>query len=128
MSLDATPPDIYPLSTAQGIAIPLDTARPKGNVHVNLAKDATLALTLPDELNIITCYFDQDIDLFIVAPTAIVENVYKPGLMSLVGGIAYDLAVPKNIWLVAHHRATIGQVNVLERWIQLQNTGNYEVS
>lgn len=128
MAVNATPANIYPLSTASGIAIPLDAARPKGNVHINLAKNGVLALTLPDEINLITCYFDNDIDLWTQAPTGLVVNTYQPGLMSLMAGAAYDLVVPQNIWLVAHHEATIGQLNVLEIWAQLQNTGNYGVS
>lgn len=130
MVLVATPPDIYPLATAKGESIPLAVARPKGNVHVNLPKDAVLPLVLPDELNLVTCFFDKDIDLWIVDPAGatLVDNTYQTGLMALVGGVAYDLALPKVIWLAAHHHATIGQVNILERWIQLQNSGNYEVS
>ena len=127
MALDATPPEVYPLSTAKGESIPLAVARPKGNVHVNLAKDASLSLELPDTINLATVYFDQDVDIWISAPSTVVPNVYTPGSMALIGGVAYDLALPKDIWIVAHHHAVIGQVNIVERWAQLQSQ-TYEVS
>lgn len=127
MALNATPPEVYPLATAKGESIPLAVARPKGNVHINLAKDAVLTIELPEDINLATVYFDKDVDLWISTPAPVTDNVYTPGTMALIAGVAYDLALPKTIWVVAHHHAVLGQINVLERWAQLQSQ-TYEVS
>lgn len=127
MVLNATPPEVYPLATAKGEAIPLAVARPKGNVHISLAKDASLAVTLPEDLNLVTCFFDSDVDIWISPPVTVVNNVYTPGNMTLIADVAYDLALPSDIWIVAHHAAVVGHLNVVERWAQLQSQ-TYEVS
>lgn len=127
MVLSATPPEVYPLATAKGESIPLAVARPKGNVHIALAKDSSLHVVLPEDLNLVTCFFDHEVDIWVSSPTIITNNTYTPGVMALIADVAYDLALPSDIWIVAHHAAVVGHLNVVERWAQLQSQ-TYEVS
>lgn len=126
--MSSVPVNVYPLATADGLAIPLDVALPKGSVQLDIAASATANIVLPEDTNVCTIYVDQAAELWIIAPTALVDNTYSAGCMLLLGQIAYDLVLPKNISIKALTRPVLGAINVLETWVQMQNTGNYEVS
>lgn len=127
MSLNATPDNLYPLATAGGIAIPLDVARPLAYYPVtNLA--AELSLTLPQEINVCEVIFNADVVVYSGTwPGTPVNGASVVDAYRCVAGLAYDLALPKNIKIRPVGGAASGHINVVETWVQLQNT-NYGAS
>lgn len=125
--MSGTPDNLYPLATALGVAIPLDVGKPKGAAKVNATTGSSVSLTLPDALNLVSVCFPSDIFLTAGEYFTPVTNSYQANAMYLVAGVLYDLLLPKTVTFLAVSKNSVGYVNVIQSWNQLQNS-NYEVS
>ena len=126
MSLNATPDNLYPLATAGGIAIPLSVARPKAHYIVS-GLVSELILSLPQEINVCECTFDVDTYVYSGTWVAPSNGVALQDAYLCKAGILYDLALPQGIKIRPKAGAVNGHINVVETWVQLQNT-NYGAS
>ncbi len=126
MSLNATPDNLFPLSTAAGVAIPLSVARPKLHIPI-ISLAGELAVTLPLEVNICECIFNVDTYVYEGTWSTPVNGVAKPETYLCIAGLAYDLALPATFKVRPKAGAVSGHINVVETWVQLQNT-NYGAS
>ena len=125
--MSSTPVDVYPLSTAAGVAIPLDVGKPVGAVKITTNVSSPVAISLPGELNLCNVCFNTDTFLTIGSYFGSLGNTYQAGAMYLVAGVVYDLLLPATTNLLALTKAGTGYINVMQSWAQLQNQ-NYGVS
>lgn len=124
----STPPNVYPLSTARGDAIPLEVAYPKGVIPVSVGAAELVALTLPADRNLVQIVFPWSVQLSLGGAVELANNVYHAGQMILAPGVAFTLILPKNIHIRGLGQATVGVINVFETWTQIQNPTNFNVS
>lgn len=123
------PANIYPLSTAGEIAIPFDVARPIGVVKATAVTTIAVTVNLPGELNVCSVYFEKDTYLHTVIPApTITPNLFVNGPILCKGGMIVDLYLPQQVGYQAVSEDTTGFINVLETWVQMNNTGTYGVS
>ena len=127
--MSSIPANIYPLSTAGEIAIPLDVARPVGSMRVNALASGATSASLPDDLNLCSVCFEEDAYLYTELPApAVSNNVVAAGVFYCKAGVIADLYLPKDIAFKGVSKDTLGFINVLETWVQMNNTGAYGVS
>lgn len=127
MALNATPANLYPLSTASGLAIPLDIARPLAYYPLTDVIAET-AITLPQEINVCEVIFNADVVIYAGTwPGTPTNGSAVQGAYLCIAGLAYDLALPKAIKIRPVSGAVSGHINVVETWVQLQNI-NYGAS
>ena len=80
----AAPIDLYPLSTPDGIAIPLDVVSPTGYMYIPFSATPTVALALPATSDMIVLTCDEDCiirfsnDLAVIPPASsyMVDTLY----------------------------------------------------
>lgn len=126
MSLNATPDNLFPLATAAGVAIPLSVVRPKVHYPI-LSLVSEVAITLPQDINVCECTFEVDTYIYSGIWIAPANGVAFQDAYLCKAGMLYDLALPQNIKVRPKSGATNGHINVVETWVQLQNT-NYGAS
>lgn len=127
--MSSIPANIYPLSTAGEIAIPLDVARPVGSMRVSAVSTIPISTTLPADLNLCSVCFEEDAYLYTEFPApTITNNVVAAGVFYCKAGVIADLYLPKDIAFKGVSKDTLGFINVLETWVQMNNTGAYGVS
>lgn len=127
--MSSTPANIYPLSTAGEIAIPLDVARPVGMIRASAVTTIPVSATLPADLNLCSIYFEEDTFIYTVFPVpTITLHMMANGVFFCKGGIIADLYLPKDIAYKGVSKDSTGFINVLETWVQMNNTGTYGVS
>ena len=127
--MSEVPANIYPLSTAGEIAIPLDVARPIGVIKATAVTAIAVVVMLPAELNLCSVYFEKDTYLHTNIPApSVTTNTFIAGPFLCKGGMITDLYLPQQIGYQAVSEATTGFINVLETWVQMNNTGTYGVS
>jgi hypothetical protein len=126
--MSEVPANIYPLSTAGEIAIPLDVARPVGMIRASPTHTSASSATLPGELNLCSVYFSEDTYLFTAGVVTPAANTLAAGVFYCKGGMISDLYLPKNIAYKGVSKDSLGYINILETWVQMNNTGTYGVS
>ena len=127
--MSGVPANIYPLSTAGEIAIPLDVARPVGMVQATAVTGISVSTVLPGELNLCSVYFPKDTYLYtVLPPPAFSTNLVIEGMFFCKGGMISNLYLPQNVGYKAVSEDNTGFINVLETWVQMNNTGTYGVS
>ena len=127
--MSSTPANIYPLSTAGEIAIPLDVARPICMVKAKAFSGASTLITLPAEGNLCSICFESDVIVTLGAvDIAYGENAYSAGVFYCKAGVIMDIYLPAQIRIRGNGADSLGYINVLETWVQMNNTGSYGVS
>ena len=126
MAQGATPDNLYPLATAAGVAIPLAVARPKLHIPF-IGQVAEVVINLPLDSNICECIFEQDAYIYEGTWSTPVSGVPMDTVHLCKAGLAYDLALPSSFKVRPRAGALDGHINVVETWVQLQNT-NYGAS
>lgn len=127
--MSGVPANIYPLSTAGEIAIPLDVARPVGMIRAAAVTTIPVSTVLPADLNLCSVFFEEDTFLYTVFPVpTITTHAFANGVFFCKGGIISDLYLPKDIAYKGVSKDSNGFINVLETWVQMNNTGTYGVS
>lgn len=122
------PSGVYPLSTAQSLAIPYDVAAPRSMVRAAALSSSDSAIILPEDSNLCSVYFTADTLLFIGTPIAVTTNVVTPGCYFCKAGVTAELLLPKNITIRGVSEDSQGYINILVPWVQMNNTAQYGVS
>jgi len=122
------PSGVYPLSTAQSLAIPYDVASPISSIKAQATNGANTPITLPAEKNLCSVYFEEDVLIFTGTPTAPTNNVVTPGSYYCKGGVIAELYLPKNLNIRGVAADSPGYINILTPWVQMNNTAAYGVS
>lgn len=123
------PANIYPLSTAGEIAIPLDVARPVGMIRAQAFSTAAVSVVLPADLNLCSVFFEEDTYLYTTFPIApVTPGLFVSGMCFCKGGIISNMYLPKDIAYKGVAKDNLGYINILETWVQMNNTGTYGVS
>lgn len=122
------PLGVYPLSTAQSLAIPYDVAAPISLVKAYAAGGVPTAITLPASNNLCSVYFEKDVIIFTGIPGAVTDNVVTPAAYYCKGGVIAELYLPKDINIQGVVTDSAGYINILVPWVQMNNTTAYGVS
>lgn len=123
----STPATVYPLSNKQGVAIPLDVARPVAGYMSALAPEEELVVAINTGSIAIISIFSEQYAEFQVRVSGVVE-----GNFFLAPSVQYDLAVaasPDTVVALINKGTEAGQaiLNAVVRWAQLDNQ-NFGVS
>lgn len=122
MAFNPVPDDVYPSSTAAGLAIPLDVARPVGFYRFFESS----AVELPEDINLVS--FFSSVNCTVGVAGAVEVNGYMPESFYALANVNYELILPKSIQVLLEAEEDEDKVviiNLLQKWQQMDNLGKY---
>lgn len=122
------PDQLYPLSTQDGKAIPLDVARPLGLFPVAFTDGVVSDFTLPDEYNIVSVYATAACILRIGSTIAAVANETEiADAIYIAADTHYDIIITSGACAVWGLGAGTIYITSLQQWGALLQSNQTQV-